>query len=778
MHTLSSGGNQTMQKTVVLSLAAALLLAAGCQVDATQLKCTNSTECPTGYHCDMGTATTAGTFKCANGAAQQKTITVDATKFLLTRSPSSDGSVRTTIAAGIGAVTSSPDFIGVRVVASQGGTDLADGQVLDDGSVVVFQLPQPLAQVSLRVQDDSGHSVPVTGYNQRIELGFEGKEVAGNTNPAAAYDVTTSSDSLYPPATWISSGPGADGGIPPEFAANDTLLADGGVQSATSYASLAYLDFHQAATAPPALASDSSSIGWQEFAPIPTTLSANVTPPARVGGTLANVGTSFGSLVVLYGGTTAAGNGVDTAGTFHTFDKVNGWTKVVPPAGVNSVPSGAALAGVGLGFGGQTSCTAPCTQFTLQYSMAGGFTNAAGSMTNRVVGYGARTDSTVTPTLVTTGWFDLGTLPLGNAAMANAPAQVPISNSSIANTSESFAGILMIGGQGITSAAANDANGCLLFAGLPNNTTSAAKNTTVPCTGVGDPTGSFVSATGGIGFRTGVTLVPVDSTTFLLFGGTKNGGSSPGLKNDLWQGTLACNGPATSACTTQVTWTQLFPTGAAPSPRTNAGGAIWQTTITFTPPFTININRKLVIYGGTDASGALNDLWEYDIPTNAWRQPRQDGGSALAPVTRTRPMMVGDGSRAYVFGGLISGTPTDQMWTTSRQSTARVLMKAALSLPSIDTATGMTITVDGNGLIAPISSQGYLWDGSKWRFIGTGLSDSFGTRLVLTPTAPGSAFVQPDGNIYLLLMQAQRATTQFSGSAVGVDRLKMTVDFK
>ena len=788
MNTTSSGGNQPMQKTAVLSFAATLLLAAGCQVDVTQLKCSSSTECPTGYHCDMGTATTAGTFKCANGAAQQKTITADATKFLLMTSPSSDGSVRTTISAGIGAVSSSPDFVGVRVVASQGGTDLADGQVLADGSVVVFQLPQPLAQVSLRVQDDSGHSVPVTGYNQQVELSFAGKEVAGNTNPTTAHEVTTSSDSLYPPVTWISSGPGLDGGIAPEFAANDTLFLDGGVQSATSYSSLAYSDFHQATTASPPFPADSSgtsagsSIGWQEFAPIPTNLNANVTPPARVGGTLSNVGTSGPASLVLYGGTTASGSGVDSAGTFHTFDRINGWTKVVPPAGVNSVPSGAAIAGVGLGFGGQTVCSPPCTQFTLQFSMAGGFTNASGAMTNSVVGYGTRTDSTVTPTLVTTGWFILAGLPLGNAAMASAPALVPISNSATANTSESFAGMLMVGGQAITSGAANDTNGCLLFAGLPNNTTTAAKNTTLPCTGAGDPSGAFVSASGGIGFRTGVTLVPLDSTNFLLFGGTKNGGGSPGLKNDLWQGTLACNGPATGACTTQVTWTPLSPTGTAPSPRANAGGAIWQTTITIVSifPLQIIVNRRLVIHGGTDASGPLNDLWEFDPIANTWKQLVQDGGAALVHVTRTRPMMAGDASRAYVFGGLIAGTPTDQMWTTSRQGTSRLLMKAALGLPSVDTTTGMKITVDGSGLLSQTtpSTQGYLWDGSRWRFIGTGLSDSFGTRLVVSPTAPGTGFVQPDGSIYLLLMQAQHSSVQFSGAALAVDRLKLTVDFK
>jgi hypothetical protein len=778
MNKNSSGGNPPMQKTAVLSFAAALLLAAGCQVDATQLSCSSSAECPTGYHCNLGTTGSAATFKCANGAAQQKTLTADASKFQLLKAPSPDGTVRTTITASAGAVTSTPDFIGVRVIASQGGADLADSSVATNGSVLAFQLPTATAQVSLRVQDDSGHSVPVTSYNQEVELGFAGKEVAGNTNPTAAYDVSTTSDSLYPPASWITNGPAADGGVAPELAATDTLLADGGVQSATSYASLAYLDFHQAMTAAPPIPVDGSSIGWQEFAPTPTNLAANVTPAARVGGTLSNFGSPLG--LVLYGGTTAAGGAVDTLGTFYTGDTLNGWTRVVPPAGVNAVPLGGAIAGVGLGLGGAFSCGGSCTQFSLQFSMAGGFTNATGAMTSKVVAYGTRTDSTVSPTLITTGWFDAGNLPLANAAMASAPALVPVSNSTIANTFDQYAGLLMAGGQAIT-AANNDTNGCLVYAGFASSpNTNAAKNTVFPCTGAGDPSGAFVTATGGIGFRTGVTLVPVDSSTFLLFGGTKNGGSSPGLKNDLWQGKLACNGPAGGACTTQVTWTQLSPTGTLPSPRANAGGAIWQTTITFIlfPAPQIIFFRRLVIYGGTDASGAVNDLWEYDIANNAWKQLRQDGGFALAPATRTRPMMAGDGGRAYVFGGLIAGAPSDQMWTTSRQGTARVLMKAPLGLPSIDTATGMKITVDGSGLNAATNTQGYLWDGSKWRFIGTGLSDAFGTRLVVSPTAPGTAFVQPDGSIYMLLQQTLRSTVQFPGTAIAADRLKMTVDFK
>ena len=177
MNTLSFGGNRPM-RTTVLQLAFALLFAAGCSVDATKFSCTNSNECPSGYHCDLGTASTAGSFKCASGAAQQKTLSADASKFLLAKRPSPDGTIRTTIAGATGAVTSTPDFVGVRVVASQGNTDLAESQVLADGSVTSFQLPQPLMQISLRVEDDSGHSVPVTGYNQQLELSFAGREVA------------------------------------------------------------------------------------------------------------------------------------------------------------------------------------------------------------------------------------------------------------------------------------------------------------------------------------------------------------------------------------------------------------------------------------------------------------------------------------------------------------------------------------------------------------------------------------------------------------------------
>ena len=41
-----------------------------------------------------------------------------------------------------------------------------------------------------------------------------------------------------------------------------------------------------------------------------------------------------------------------------------------------------------------------------------------------------------------------------------------------------------------------------------------------------------------------------------------------------------------------------------------------------------------------------------------------------------------------------------------------------------------------------------------------------------------SGFLQPDGNIYLLLMGLSRATPGFAGGALTLDRVKMAVDFK
>ncbi len=767
------------------SLAAALATLAGCKgPDASTFACSSSAECPGDYHCDLGTASSAGTFKCVSGAPTPRTLAADATKFLLSKRPSADGTIRTTITANKGAITSTPDFVGVRVIASQAGSDLADSSVQSDGSVLEFQLPQATAQVSLRVQDDSGHEIPVTAYPEQVEMSFAGKDVAGNANPNSAYDVTATSDSVYAPATWIASGPGP-GGKATEFAVADTLFPDGGIQSSASYSSIGYVDYHTASTTSPSALQDptgtsaGTTVGWQEFSEIAGSQTPDGGPPARVGATLSTVNGP-----ILYGGTDIAGTAADPAGSFWTFTTFQGWTQVIPPAGPNAVPTGGAKGSVAIGSGGSTSCAAfPCTTlFNFQFSMAGGL-NPAGSPTNRVVAYGTQSSmqTSTSPAVVTaTGWFDVGTLPFANAGMAAAPAVVPISNSAAAGTFDNFAGMIMVGGQGVVSGGggvnSNDQNGCMVYAGYPFGGTIAVANKTISCA---DPT--FFNTVGGeIGFRTGATLVPFDSQTFFLFGGNKTGGTggfANGLKNDLWQGKLACNviAPAVT-CTTQVTWTKLTPAGTPPPVRANAGGGVWQTTFVFTFPI-FTFHRRVGFYGGTDAGGApLTDFWEYDIDATAWRQVPFDAAPALAPAARTRFTMAGDGSHAYLFGGNVGGVASDQMWITTREAPPRLLMKAPFSLPAVDQATAMKITVDGAGLP---SAQAFLWDGTRWRFIGISTSDpAAGSRLLASPTGPATGFLQPDGNIYLMLTGASRAVPGFAGGPVTVDRLKMTVDFK
>ena len=75
------------------SIAAALAALAGCQgPDPTKFACDSSAQCPGGYHCDLGTASTPASFKCVNGAPVPRTLVADATKFLLAKRPSADGS--------------------------------------------------------------------------------------------------------------------------------------------------------------------------------------------------------------------------------------------------------------------------------------------------------------------------------------------------------------------------------------------------------------------------------------------------------------------------------------------------------------------------------------------------------------------------------------------------------------------------------------------------------------------------------------------------------------
>lgn len=791
---MSFANHRLSQRTFHLaSLAAALALAAGCSgPDPTKFACSSSAECPGGYHCDLGSATTAGSFKCASGAPVPRTIAAEANKFLLSKRPSADGSTRTTILANVGAVTSSPDFVGVRLVASQGGVDVADSPVAADGSVLEFQLPTATAQVALRLQDDSGHSVPVTGYPERVELSFAGREVAGTTNAAAVYDVSTNSDSTFAPATWITNGPGADGGVPTQFAQNDTLFPDGGVQFANSYSSIGYLDFHQAVSggvsAPidaPTGAAGGSPVGWQPFMALPTADSAVPPPVARIGASIVQQSAPFGSGLFLYGGTDLAGGAVDAPGAVYSFNPFTGWTITQPPAGAAGLPSTGVRSGAALGGIGFQSCSNPCTQLSYSFTMAGGTVpGAPPTASNGIVAFGTQTDVNAAGAVVATrtGWFDVpAALPFRNSGMASTPAVILVGNSANLSPGNLFAGMMMVGGQGVSAASADDGNRCVLFAGLPSfftSSTVAAANATFPCT---DANWNALSSAPSIGARTGMTLVGVSDfsgnpTTFYVFGGRRSGGpaGSDGVKNDLWKGVLTCPAPPTipaTACKPQVAWSLLSPAtpAGAPAARSGAGGAQWNGVG----------SGRFLVYGGTNAANQLlTDAWEFDpnpTPNGLWRPITAEAG-ALVPAGRSQFAMTGDATRAYLLGGNLNGAATDQVWFSAREAVGRILAKFPFSLPAVDQATSMKLTLDAAGLQ---NANAFVWDGSAWRVLGLSQFEGGGFHLLKSPTAAATSFLQPDGNIYILLAQVSRP---LPGSTfqptVSIDRLKVTVDFK
>jgi hypothetical protein len=787
--------NHSMKQTF-LQLAAAAVFVAGCSVDATKFTCANSTECPSGYHCDIGTATAAGSFKCANGAAPQKTITANASKFFLVKRPSSDGTVRTTISADLGAVTSTPDFVGVRVVASQGNTDLADSRVGADGSVLAFQLPQPLAQVSLRVQDDSGHSVPVTGYNQRVELGFEGREVPGTANTSAAFDVTTQNDALFPPAAWIASGPGpGPGGKAQEFTIANTL--DGGVVVASdSYTSIAYPDYATASTTSPPIPTfgsfappvAGSPVAWQPVIALATSAPDAGPPPARVGAGIAP--NSNGGFYLFGGAADATATPSDPQGSFYSWTS-QGWA--FTPAPATQLPSARSGAALGRDTAGG-SCylngfVTPCDIDNYQLVVAGG-QGPTGVMSNEIQLFDRKlsyTNFSLPPT-ETQLWRLVGLLPFANAGMQSAAGSVPF-NAVVSggNQSQIYAGGMMIYGRAITTANSGT-QGCMLFGAAPQSPGSTASPVPIQpnfASCVGSPS-AFDAITGPIGFRQGATLIAdpgTNPTTFYLFGGRKAAGATTALQNDIWKATITCPG-APAVCTPTTTWTQVSGGGVGanfPTPRAGAGGALWS-SCPYTSCTPVSGGR-LVIHGGADASGTQNDLWEWDFGAIAWRQVTTDQtAGVLTPPARLGFAMTGDLGQQQIFaigGAVAGGALTDQMWLTARESAAKLLVKVPFSLPAIDQAKNLRLTVDALGTSG---EQVFLWDGTTWRYFGSTDFSSSVSHITASPTAPATSFLQPDGNIYLLFMQTNRIQFSYASfnfrSPVAMDRLKITVDFQ
>jgi N-acetylneuraminic acid mutarotase len=115
----------------------------------------------------------------------------------------------------------------------------------------------------------------------------------------------------------------------------------------------------------------------------------------------------------------------------------------------------------------------------------------------------------------------------------------------------------------------------------------------------------------------------------LVFGGGCGAGC---YRADLW-----AFQPATSS------WTQLFRTGPIPVER-GGQSAVWDAA-----------RGRLLVFGGTNGLGTLNDLWAYSLNTNAWTEllPRP-----AEPVAREQHVAVWDerDQMLLLFGGYRAGS--------------------------------------------------------------------------------------------------------------------------
>jgi len=797
MNTTLFGGKLPMRATVLPLLAAVLFITLGCSVDATKFTCTSSEECPTGYHCDMGTAATAGTFKCASGAAQRKTLAVDANKVLLATRPGADGTVRTTISAGLGAVTSTPDFVGVRLVAKQGNTDVAESKVLADGSVLGVQVPSALVQSFFRIEDDSGHSIPVTGFRQQVVMSFQGKDVPGNANPIAAYDAATATDSLFSPVGWI--------GTLTEVAQSSPVTNN--MASPAAYNGLASFDGVSSNTAVPAQPTP-TVLGWEQLANAPTAVFTGLEPSPRSGAAIAQLSVTVSGnnyQYIAYGGVDGAGALADSSPTIYAFNPNGiGWTTVPTNVSTSSSPYPTRFYGsagvdnpvtrANAAMGATFAYSPGVTNFVYNFFIAGG-TDASGTMTSKVYAYGDRI--TTTNGNKFSGWWDESVefagahLAQPNANMAYAPLfNIPVPQTASASPFQ-YAGMVLVGGRSNTAGAVNDASGCQYI----TSTSYQAPPSFQVSNCTSDPSlvnaNQWLTATGGIGFRTGMALAPTDNgeSAVYLFGGNRSGATSPtlnGLQNDLWKGTIsvvcnpinAGNGPppcttAGATISTQISWTLVSIAGASPKPSPRSGAMLASGDF-----------RKMVLYGGTDATGIRQDVWELDIsgsPPFNWRQLSLDAAPALAPGARSDGVLLGstffDSNYAtFLFGGAAATGPVSDVWVLSKQSAGRLLVKAPAGLSAPDLATNMTMSLRWMGTYY-LGAPAYIWNGPghRWDFVSNPVVGA-----AFASVSRPLSYLQPDGNFYFLFNSRNRSTPTYNNTQnlVSLDGLEVTLDFQ
>ncbi len=100
---------------------------------------------------------------------------------------------------------------------------------------------------------------------------------------------------------------------------------------------------------------------------------------------------------------------------------------------------------------------------------------------------------------------------------------------------------------------------------------------------------------------------------------------------------------------TGTAWTPIAPAGPAPAPRQDFAMA-------YDPRC-----QKIIVFGGSGASGPLADTWEFDVLTNTWAQFTQPAGAPSARLASTMAYYP-EQQAIYMFGGLVGTNFVNGSW--------------------------------------------------------------------------------------------------------------------
>jgi N-acetylneuraminic acid mutarotase len=175
-----------------------------------------------------------------------------------------------------------------------------------------------------------------------------------------------------------------------------------------------------------------------------------------------------------------------------------------------------------------------------------------------------------------------------------------------------------------------------------------------------DPAGNAWSEVAGAGApearSAGAMVYLDDAETVLLFGGVGEAGRFA----DTWTFTSVSGSGA---------WTALEPAGSIPSARSGHAMAYDY------------IAGAVVLFGGYDGSGLLNDTWAYDPAANTWTELAPTGD---APSARGNHRMVFDASagRVVLFGGFDGTAELADTWAYDIASNTWTEVQTTGSVPA------------------------------------------------------------------------------------------------